>query len=45
MDIFPLLRTHFELRHAKSVIPKGGLVGTRPAKPSFGMTLTIKHNF
>ncbi len=36
-----------ELRHTKIfviVIPKEGLAGTNPSKPSFGMILTMKHN-
>ncbi len=40
-----------ELRHEKTglkifviVIPKGGLGGSSPTKPSFGMTLTIIFN-
>ena len=27
-----------------TVIPKEGLPGTSPTKPSFGMTLTMKYN-
>ena len=34
--------TKTDLKIFVVVIPKEGLVGTRPAKPSFGMTLTIE---